>query len=45
MRAEHITLLQDLLNKAGADAKPEEFTRYGSARKLYHFDIDNAGAY
>ena len=45
MRAEHITLLQDLLNKAGADANPEEFTRYGSARKLYHFDIDNAGAY
>ena len=45
MRAEHITLLQDLLNKAGADAKPEEFPRYGSARKLYHFDIDNAGAY
>ena len=45
MRAKHITLLQDLLNKAGANANPEEFTRYGSARKLYHFDIDNAGTY
>jgi len=45
MRTEHITLLQDLLDKAGADASPEEFTRYGSARQLYHFDIDNAGAY
>ena len=45
MRTEHITLLQDLLDRAGADARPEEFTRYGSARQLYHFDIDNAGAY
>ena len=45
MRPEHIALLQDLLDRAGADAKPEEFTRYGSARQLYHFDVDNAGAY
>ena len=45
MRTEHITLLQDLLDRADADASPEEFTRYGSARQLYHFDIDNAGAY
>jgi methylamine---glutamate N-methyltransferase subunit B len=45
MRPEHIALLQDLLDQAGADAKPEEFTRYGSARQLYHFDVDNAGAY
>jgi len=45
MRAEHIALLQELLDQAGADARPEDFTRYGSARKLYHFDIDNAGAY
>jgi len=45
MRPEHIELLKDLLEQAGADAKPEEFTRYGSARKLYHFDIDNAGEY
>ncbi len=42
MRPEHLKLLKDLLTKAGADAKPEEFRRYGSARKLYHFDIDNA---
>ena len=45
MRPEDIALLTTLLEKAGADARPEEFTRYGSARKLYHFDIDNAGAY
>jgi len=42
MRPEHLALLADLLARAGSDARPEEFTRYGSARKLYHFDIDNA---
>ncbi len=42
MRPEHLELLADLLERAGADAKPEEFKRYGSARKLYNFNIDNA---
>jgi glutamate synthase domain-containing protein 3 len=42
MRPEHLALLADLLERAGCDAKPEEFTRYGSSRKLYHFNIDNA---
>ena len=45
MRPEHIALLADLLDRAGADAKPEEFRRYGSARQLYHFHTDNASAY
>ncbi|MCV6596824.1 MAG: GXGXG domain-containing protein [Mangrovicoccus sp.] len=45
MRPEHLELLADLLERAGADAKPEEFRRYGSARTLYNFDIDNASAY
>lgn len=45
MRPEHLTILADLLEKAGADAKPEEFRRYGSARTLYNFNIDNADAY
>lgn len=45
MRPEHIDLLQELLAKAGADAKPEEFKRYGSARKLYNFNIDHADEY
>lgn len=45
MRPEHIALLADLLERAGADARPEEFKRYGSARQLYHFDVDNASAY
>ncbi|MEC8274542.1 MAG: GXGXG domain-containing protein, partial [Pseudomonadota bacterium] len=32
MRSEHLDLLADLLERAGADARPEEFKRYGSAR-------------
>ena len=27
------------------DVKPEEFRRYGSARRLYNFKVDNADAY
>ncbi|MDB4558955.1 GXGXG domain-containing protein [Amylibacter sp.] len=45
MRAEHIEILQGLLDEAGINADPSEFTRYGSARTLYNFDVDNAGAY
>ena len=45
MRPEHLEILRALLAEAGADAKPEEFTRYGSARNLYNFDVDNASAY
>jgi glutamate synthase domain-containing protein 3 len=42
MRPEHVTLLADLLERGGCDARPEEFRRYGSARELYTFNIDNA---
>ena len=46
MRAEHVALLQKLLDGAGATGvSPSEFKRYGSARKLYNFNIDNADAY
>jgi glutamate synthase domain-containing protein 3 len=47
MRDEHYQILEDLLKRGEADAKakPEEFRRYGSARKLYNFNIDNASAY
>ena len=45
MRPEHIEFLKDILAEAEIDADPSEFTRYGSARKLYNFDVDNAGAY
>lgn len=42
MRPEHLAILTDLLDRAGSDAKPEDFKRYGSARELYTFKIDNA---
>lgn len=45
MRDEHLEVLRDLLERANVNAKAEEFKRYGSARKLYHFDIDNVKAY
>ena len=47
MRPEHLEILDDLLRRGEAEAKarPEEFRRYGSARKLYNFNIDNASAY
>ena len=45
MRPEHLEELTELLKEAGSDADPKDFKRYGSARKLYNFDIDNAGAY
>ncbi|PLU27516.1 protein GlxC [Sinorhizobium medicae] len=46
MRPEYLQKLAELLEKAGVkDVRPEEFKRYGSARKLYNFNIDNADAY
>ena len=45
MRPEHLKILADLLERAGIDSKPEEFRRYGSARQLYNFHVDNAAAY
>ena len=47
MRDEHRALLHAKLMAAGLDGEIDiaEFRRYGSARKLYHFHVDNAGAY
>src|SRR5262245_49443180 len=47
MRSEHRAEVAALLQDAGlaGEASPEQFRRYGSARRLYHFHIDNAGAY
>jgi len=46
MRPEHHAQSATLLDKAGiTDVKTSEFKRYGSARKLYTFNIDNADAY
>lgn len=42
MRAEHLAELEELLSTAGSDAVAGDFRRYGSARQLYHFNIDNA---
>ncbi len=43
---EHRAELAGLLAQAGIDdMEPSEFRRYGSARRLYNFHIDNAGAY
>jgi glutamate synthase domain-containing protein 3 len=42
----HVAELRALLDRAGIDdVRPEEFRRYGSARQLYNFKVDNAGAY
>ena len=44
--AEDRKILADLLIKSGhADVNPDSFQQYGSARTLYHFHVDNAGAY
>lgn len=46
MRDEHKAALRALLDAAGArDADVSDFRRYGSARNLYHFHVDNAGQY
>ena len=43
MGPECLARLGDLLARAGMDADPKEFRRYGSARKLYNFQLDHAG--
>jgi glutamate synthase domain-containing protein 3 len=46
LRDEHRAELRELLDRAGlVDADPSDFRRYGSARTLYHFHSDHAGAY
>ncbi|WAC53566.1 protein glxC [Gordonia sp. SL306] len=46
MRAEHLEELAGLLKAAGfKDDDPADYTRYGSARELYHFRVDNSSAY
>jgi glutamate synthase domain-containing protein 3 len=39
---EHAAELAELLEQAGVDAAPGEFRRYGSARRLYNFEVDDA---
>jgi glutamate synthase domain-containing protein 3 len=46
LRPEHVAEIRELLQAAGVtEVAAEEFRRYGSARTLYTFDVDNAGAY
>ena len=47
MTEPHREKLAALLATAGVngDVDPDAFRRYGSARELYHFKIDNVGAY
>jgi glutamate synthase domain-containing protein 3 len=45
MGDQHRAALGELLERAGADAEVSDFRRFGSARELYTFKIDNAGAY
>ncbi len=46
MRVDHHEALTSLLEMAGMTGiSSKEFRRYGSARKLYTFNIDNADAY
>ena len=42
LRKDHETQLRGLLDAAGIDADPGDFRRYGSARRLYNFHVDNA---
>ena len=46
MRPEHVELVARLLDAAGVSGvQASEFRRYGSARTLYNFHVDNAAAY
>jgi glutamate synthase domain-containing protein 3 len=47
LRDEHRSELFEKLKRAGVDGQVDvsDFKRYGSARTLYHFHIDNASSY
>jgi methylamine---glutamate N-methyltransferase subunit B len=45
MKSEHIEDLAKLLDRAKRKERPQDFRRYGSARKLYNFNVDHADAY
>ena len=44
MRPEHHDTLARTLAATGFDADPADFTRYGSARRLYNFNVDDVDA-
>lgn len=45
LRGEHLDEITALLSVAGYDDDPASYRRYGSARELYHFKVDNASSY
>jgi methylamine---glutamate N-methyltransferase subunit B len=45
MTDDHRATLQGLLDTAGIVADANDFRRYGSARQLYNFKIDNVSVY
>ena len=45
MRAEHLQYLEKLFKSEKIDCDVKELKRYGSERKLYNFNIDNAQNY
>ena len=46
LQQHHKVELRTLLDSAGVNgADLGEFRRYGSARRLYHFNMDNLGSY
>ena len=46
LRDEHAAEVRDLLDRAGIDdVNPAGFRRYGSARELYNFKVDDAGEF
>ena len=46
LRDEHVAELRELLAQAGIDdVEAADFRRYGSARTLYSFKLDDAGSY
>jgi len=44
MRQEHLDLLSELLGRASMSAEPSDFRRFGSARRLYNFHVDDIDA-
>ena len=46
MTPQHIRVLSELLERSGyGDVEPAAFRRFGSARRLYNFHLENVGAY
>ncbi len=45
VRTEHLEDIAKLLERAKRKERPQDFRRYGSARKLYTFNVDHADSY